>query len=132
MADSTGAMPDALPARTALAAQLVWAGLSALWNVSGVLLMAAGKQALGPTASIAAAALLVGIAVLLVLCRPRWFWAYAGLSVLAGLMALFAVINAFTADPALWPSGFWRYAGAALNAIGVLAAVSAVVVKETR
>jgi flagellar motor component MotA len=34
--------------------------------------------------------------------------------------ATMAINQAFTADQSLWPSEFWRYAGAALNALGVL------------
>jgi hypothetical protein len=43
----------------------------------------------------------------------------------AGLMGLAVAINAFIEDPALWPSDFWRYAGAALNGIGFLACAAA-------
>jgi hypothetical protein len=108
-----------------LTAQMTWAGLSALWNLAGVALIAAGQRAPGPTASILAAALLVAIAIALWVLSGRSRWLYAALSILAGLMALFAFINAFTATPDLWPSDFWRYAGAALNAGGVIAAMLA-------
>jgi hypothetical protein len=37
------------------------------------------------------------------------------------LGGLVAVYQAVTGDPSLWPSPFWRWAGAALNMIGVVA-----------
>lgn len=100
---------------------MAWLTLSTLWNVVGVVLVANGQRALGPTASLVAAALLVGIAVLLavgVLRSPTLFGALSGI---CGLFALAAVIQAVTGDPALWPSAFWRWAGAALNAFGAAA-----------
>lgn len=56
----------------------------------------------------------------------RWPVVYAALSAVAALMALAAVVNAFVQDPALWPSEFWRYAGAVLNGAGCLACLTAV------
>ena len=58
----------------------------------------------------------------LVVSVRRWPVVYAILSAIAGLLALVTVVNAFTADPSLWPSEFWRYAGIAVNAVGVLGA----------
>ena len=110
----------------ALPVQVAWAILAAAWNLAGVALIARGLRAPGPTASASAAIVLVGIAALVALSIRRWPLAYLLLSVAAGVMALAAVVNAFVQDPALWPSEFWRYAGALLNGIGVLAAVGAV------
>jgi len=110
----------------ALPVQVAWAILAAAWNLAGVALIARGLRAPGPTASASAAIVLVGIAALFFVTIRRWPLAYLPLSVAAGVMALAAVVNAFVQDPALWPSEFWRYAGALLNGIGVLAAVGAV------
>ena len=107
--------------RTPLYAVMAWLTLSTLWNVVGVVLVANGQRAPGPTASLAAAALLVGIGALLavgVLRSPTLFGALCGI---CGLFALAAVVQAVTGDPALWPAAFWRWAGAALNAFGAAA-----------
>ena len=109
----------------ALVVQVTWAILAAVWNAAGVALIARGLRAPGPTASVGAAVLLLAVAVALVLSIARWPVAYALLSAGAGLMALAAVVNAFVQDPALWPSEFWRYAGALLNGAGVVACAAA-------
>lgn len=110
-----------------LLVQLAWVALSALWNISGVMLIKQGLRAPGPTASMLGAAALLAIGVGLVIGLRRWPIVYVVLSALTGAMAIAAVANAFAADPALWPSEFWRYAGAVLNSIGALAAISALV-----
>ncbi len=110
-----------------LSIQLAWATLSMLWNVVGVGRIAQGLRPPGPTASILAAAILLAIGFWLVIGLRRWPILYVVLSVLGGLMALAAVVNAFTSDPTLWPSEFWRYAGALLNGVGALGALLAVV-----
>ncbi|MGO8827704.1 MAG: hypothetical protein ACLPX1_09365 [Steroidobacteraceae bacterium] len=74
-----------------------------------------------------AAAILLALGVGLVIGLRRWPVVYVVLSGLAGLMAFATVIKAFTADQALWPSESWRYGGAALNGVGALAAVFAIV-----
>jgi hypothetical protein len=110
----------------ALPAQIVWALLASLWNVAGVSLIAQGQRPLGPTATMAGAiTLIVIVAVLLVTVR-RAPLIYAAVSGVAALIALGAVVNAFRQDPALWPSEFWRYAGAVLNAVGFVAGAAAV------
>jgi len=106
--------------------QIAWAILAALWNVAGVLLIAQGRRAIGPTASWLTAAILLVLAVLFPYLVKRWPIAYLLLTAAAGLLGLFAAVNAFTADPALWPSEFWRYAGAVINGAGFIAAVIAV------
>ena len=110
----------------ALPAQVAWALLSALWNVAGVYLVAQGLRAPGPTASLTAALLLIAIAVALYAAVDRASLLYAALSGIATFMALAAVVNAFVQDPALWPSEFWRYAGAVLNGAGFVAGAAAV------
>lgn len=111
----------------ALGVQIVWAVLAALWNFTGVALMRGGGRPLGPTASIAGGLVLVSGAAALPYLVARWPLVYGLLSAFFGVVGIAAVVNAFRADPSLWPSEFWRYAGAALNAVGFLAAVAAVV-----
>lgn len=111
----------------ALGVQVTWAILAALWNFAGVALVRGGGRALGPTASIAGGLVLVVTAAALPFVLARWPLVYGVLSGLFGLVALGAVVNAFQADPALWPSEFWRYAGALLNAAGAVAAAAAVI-----
>lgn len=96
------------------------------WNIAGTALIARGLRAPGPTASYAAAALLAVLAVLLWWSRPHHRLLYIALSAGCGVLAALAVYQALTADPALWPSEFWRYAGIALNGAGALAALLAV------
>jgi hypothetical protein len=122
MTDSLrGAVGRALPA------QVSWAILSAIWNFAGVYLIAQGQRAIGPTASVAGAVMLMGIAVGFVIAVSRWPIAYLLLSIAAGLLGIGAVVNAFSAAPALWASEFWRYAGAVLNSAGFVASIFAVV-----
>lgn len=111
----------------ALPVMFAWAILSAIWNFAGVALIAQGQRAPGPTASIAGAIVLLAIAAGLVVAVGRWPVIYLLISIVVGLAAIAAVVNAFTADPALWPSEFWRYAGATLNGVGLLAAAFAIV-----
>lgn len=112
--------------RRIVAIQVAWAILAAIWNVAGVALIAQGLRAPGPTASIIGAFVMLVLAVAFVTTIHRWPLVYLLASVIGGLAAVAAVVNAFTADTALWPSEFWRYAGIALNGAGFLAAVFAV------
>jgi len=41
--------------------------------------------------------------------------------------ASMTILNAFTADPALWPSAWTRYAGVLINLIGVAGAILGIV-----
>lgn len=123
MTDSLrGAVGRALPA------QVAWAILSSIWNVVGVYLLAQGQRAIGPTASVFGAGVLLLMSVSFVIAVSRWPIVYLLLTIAAALLGLGAVLNAFSADPALWPSEFWRYAGAALNSAGFLASTSAMLV----
>lgn len=102
-----------------LGAQLLWFALSIAWNVAGMVLIAKGGRALGPTASLGAAGVLTIVGLGTALSFGRWPIVYAALSILAGAGALAAIVNAFTANPSRWPSTFWRYASVALNGVGV-------------
>jgi TctA family transporter len=110
-----------------LPVQVAWAILSTIWNVVGVYLIAQGQRAIGPTASVAGAVVLMAIAVGFVVAVCRWPIVHLLLTIAAGLLGLGAVVNAFSADRALWPSEFWRYAGAVLNSAGFVASAFAVV-----
>jgi predicted ferric reductase len=110
-----------------LLALVAWAVASAIWNFAGVWLVAHGQRALGPTASVEGGLALLAIIAALVVSAKRWPLVHVLLAVACGLLAFLAVAGAFVQDPALWPSEFWRYAGAAINAFGVAAAIAAVV-----
>jgi hypothetical protein len=105
--------------------QLPWALSAAAWNIAGVALIANGARSPGPTASLLGAALLTAIGVGLVAASNRAAIIYAGLSIVSAAMAGAAVYNALTADPSLWPSEYWRYAGIVLNGIGTIAGSAA-------
>lgn len=117
----------ATAARGSLLALVAWAIASAIWNFAGVWLVGHGQRALGPTASVEGGLVLLAIVAVLVVVVKRWPFAYVLLAAACGVLALSAVYGAFARDPALWPSEFWRYAGAAINAFGVAAAIAAVV-----
>ena len=105
--------------------QLAWFALSAVWNAAGASLVLSGRRALGPKASFAAAAILVILAGALAYSAGRIPLVYLALSAIAGWAALMAIVNAFRADPSLWPSDLWRYAGVGVNVVGVIGAASA-------
>lgn len=94
---------------------------SAGWNVAGVVLVSQGRIALGPTASVAVAVvlLLLGVGLWSGLGRSRAL--YVTISVILGVGAFFAVVQAFRGEASLWPSAFWRWAGAGLNLAGLVA-----------
>lgn len=108
----------------ALVVQVAWALLAALWNVAGVYLIAQGQRPLGPTATLIGAGLAAAIGAGLVLSITRVPLVYVVVSGVAGLVALITAVGAFTQDQALWPSEFWRYAGAVLNGVGFLSAAA--------
>jgi hypothetical protein len=111
---------------SALGVQIAWALLAAAWNFVGVALVHGGGRPLGPTATIAGGLVLVVGAAALPYLVARWPLVYGLLSAFFGAMAIGAVVNAFRADPALWPSESWRYGGAMLNGVGFLAAAAGV------
>ena len=108
-----------------MGAQLLWIVLAMAWNLAGLWLIAHGERAPGPTASAATAMALFVVGCLLWWSRARRPWVYAALSALCGVLAALSVFNAFTALHSLWPSEFWRLAGAALNSVGALGAALA-------
>jgi len=100
---------------------LAWIVGAALWNVAGVLLIATTGTGIGPTASLTVVGVLAIIAALLYLAARFNSLLFAALSALCAALAFVAVFQAFAGDPSLWPSPFWRWAGAALNLFGFVA-----------
>ena len=98
-----------------------WIAGCIFWNVTGFILVAHGGPGLGPTASLPLAGGLCLVALLLWLAANRSPLLFSVLSGLCGLAGLAAVIQAITGDPSSWPTPFWRWAGAALNALGIVA-----------
>jgi hypothetical protein len=117
-------IPDAL--RPALYVQLSYATLVVAWQGIGLALLSSGRPALGPTASMSVAVQASIMAVLLVFSARRLPLVFVLLSVVSGLAALSAIANAFTADPSLWHSDLRRYAGVALNSMGLIGFAMAV------
>ena len=108
-------------ARRILNAQLLWLLLAALWNGVGVYRIAQGQAAIGPTASLIVAGVLLALAALLYVRALRWPLLWCAISLFGVYGAGSAVFGAITGDPSLWPTPFWRWSGAALNLFGLLA-----------
>ena len=94
--------------------------LSCVWNVAGVYLISRGLAPLGPTASIATAALLIGVALLMIIGAKKSIYLFLACSVIAMAGAGAAITGAFTQDPSLWPSEFWRFSGVGLNCLALI------------
>ena len=107
--------------KPALQAQLVYFALVIFWNVTGVILIANDMRAPGPTASLLAAGIMALLALLLIYGWRQKTWLYVLISVLSFMGAMVAIYQAFSANPDLWPSDFWRYCGVSLNILGVVA-----------
>ena len=96
------------------------------WNLAGLYLLSQGQPALGPTASWAFVAVLAVLGLVLIAAYTRFKWLYVIVSLILVCGAYLALLPALDAENAsLWPSAFWRYAGAALNAIGVIGGMTA-------
>jgi len=98
---------------------LTWLAGCVLWNVGGVIMVSRTGSGIGPTASLRLAGGLLVAAIALVVAAQRSRIVFVMLSGLFALMGFAAVYQAVTGDPALWPSPFWRWAGAALNLFGL-------------
>jgi len=108
------------PFKPALSLQLVHAFLCVLWNLIGIALIAQGMAALGPVASwtVVIAASVMGL--LLLLGARRFVWLYLLVSALQLLLSINAVATPLIKDPSLWVYEGSRYAGMAVNLIGLL------------
>ncbi|MEH6405082.1 MAG: hypothetical protein V7750_17020 [Sneathiella sp.] len=104
-----------------LQAQLFYFALVIFWNIAGVVLIANDMRAPGPTASLLAAGIMALLAPLLIYGWRQRTWLYVVISGLSFTGAMAAVYQAFSANPDLWPSDFWRYCGVSLNIFGILA-----------
>ena len=113
--------------RTPLLLMLVWLAGCVLWNVGGVIMVSRTGSGIGPTASLGLAGGLLVAAIALVVAAQRGRIVFVMLSALFGLMGFAAMYQAVTGDPSLWPSPFWRWAGAALNVFGFGAGLLGVV-----
>ena len=103
--------------------QLAHLLLSIVWNIVGVILINKGHAALGPTASLVSALIMTLLIAMLTISASRARWLYVCLSVFILYVSLSTINNAMVSDPGLWPSEFWRYAGMAINGLGVGGAV---------
>lgn len=112
--------------RLALAAQLLHVALCVVWNGVGLWQQAHGTQTIGPTASFGAIVLVLLLGTgLVAFLRKGAETAYIFLSLGGLLMSALAIYGGFTKDSSNWPSEFWRWAGIAVNAVGVLGFVLA-------
>lgn len=110
----------------AVGVQVVYGFLVITWQVAGLLLIAIGRQPLGPTAS-ASVAIFAAVSTALCVALARSLpSAYVLASCGLALVASTTILNAFTADPNNWPSDLSRYLGIAVNSVGVLAAALAI------
>ena len=110
-----------------LAILVTWAGLCAIWNTYGAIQISTGGRALGPTASLLTAGFTILLAILLILASERWPRLFRWLTIVAAALAALTIWNAFRLAPSLWPSEFWRWAGVALNGLGVVGALIALI-----
>lgn len=99
---------------------LLWVIGCILWNVAGLALTAQGKPGIGPTASLGVAAGIAFVGLLLWYAAQHIPSLFGILAALCAVAAIIPVYQAVTGDPSLWPSPFWRWAGAALNGLGVV------------
>ena len=108
--------------KPALSLQLLHAFLCVAWNLVGLGLIAQGMAPLGPVASwvVVIAAGVMGL--LLLLGAKRFLWLYLLVSILQLLLAINAVTVPFIKDPALWVYEGSRYAGLAVNLVGLVGA----------
>lgn len=110
---------------SALFVQLGYAGLVIAWQLTGVVLIELGSRSPGPSASLQMVVVAIAIAGGLILGLRKFLPLFVVLSLASGLAAGGTIMNAFTADPLLWPNDLSRYAGVAINAVGVVGGVLA-------
>ena len=102
------------------------ASLVILWNIAGIWLLSQERLAPGPTASLTGVLLFAALIVIYLLFYKKGYEKRFIFAVSFGaLFGLIAIYGAFTKDPNLWPSEFWRYAGVAVNSFGLIGFVFA-------
>jgi len=112
--------------KIALIFMVLHAILVIVWNIVGVWLLSQDKPALGPTATLVGALVFaILIAIYLFFYKKEYENLFLSIVSIGALLGAFAIYGAFTKDPALWPSEFWRYAGIAVNVLGILGFVFA-------
>jgi len=106
--------------KTSLFFLLSHSGLVIIWNIIGLWLISKGMRPLGPTATF------VGIVLFLLLSVGYIFFSrksgsriYLILACIGAALGCFAIYGGLTKDHMLWPSEFWRYAGIAVNVLGI-------------
>lgn len=106
--------------KTALIFMLLHASLVIVWNIVGVWLLSQDESALGPTASLVGALVFATlIAIYLFFYKKGYEKLFLSIVSIGALLGATAIYGAFTKDPVLWPSEFWRYAGVAINTLGI-------------
>lgn len=109
--------------KTPLKIQLIHALLCILWNVVGITLIYIGERALGPIANWTTVIMSLIMAVSIYIGAKRFHWLYLFITLLQLILASKVVASSFILNPQLWPSDFWRLAGAIVNNIGIIGAV---------
>lgn len=110
--------------RRALLLVLVWAAGAAAWNIEGVRRLAAGQQALGPTASLAGAAIIAALAIAILVGSRQSRWLLELSCAIVVVLTGIALWSAFTGSADQWPSAGWRWSGVMLNGMGFSAALT--------
>lgn len=92
-----------------------------IWNVVGIWLISNGKHALGPTATWVGVGLFsVLIIIYTFFYRKAYYKLFTLVVTIGALLGSYAIYGAFTKEISLWPSEFWRYAGIAVNSLGII------------
>jgi len=113
--------------RSAFLLQTSYVALCVLWNGIGLWQRSQGEASIGPAASWSAIVVLCLSLLGLYLCLHKsWQQLYLLGSIFLAFLASLAIHGAFTKNPTLWPSEFWRYAGAGVNGFGLIGFVFAV------
>lgn len=100
--------------------------LGILWNVTGLLLISQGEQALGPSTSyVIIVLLLLLIFAYIFTLQKDYSTIYVFLAFIAFSMSFYTIVGGFTQNHSLWPSDFWRYTGMGINILGIIGFVYA-------
>lgn len=113
--------PNSSAMRVALVLQFSYIGMSIFWNLIGIGLFEAGMKPLGPVANGQTVFLLSAIGLVLWIGSQKSIWVYFAMSVLLALGAGSAIYGSLTGAAALWPSAYFRWFGALINVVGLLA-----------
>jgi len=99
-----------------------------VWNIAGLWLISQGKSALGPTASLVGVILFaVLIGLYIIFYKKKYKKLFLIFVLIGASLGSMAIYGALTKDHNLWPSEFWRYAGIAVNTLGVIGFVLAII-----